>query len=143
MSNIAIVRIKGRIGIDKNIVNTLERLKVHKKYACSVFINPTPSIKGMIKKVNDFVALGELNDEEFKTLVEKRGRLIDKTKKTDLKKAAEEILKGKKYEEANIKPFFRLHSPRGGIDTKNYFGHYKGVLGNHKNKINLLIKRML
>ena len=44
-------------------------------------------------------------------------------------------------EELNMKPFFRLHPPRGGINAKIHFP--KGVLGNNKEKINDLIKRML
>ena len=143
MSNIAVIRIKGQVGIQKKIVDTLERLRVHRKYTCSVFINPSAMTQGMIKKVDNFVAFGEINDDIFKEMVEKRGKLIDKTKKTDLKKAAEEILAGKNPEDVNVKPYFRLHSPRKGIKTKLHFGHGKGVLGNHKDKINELIGRML
>ena len=43
--------------------------------------------------------------------------------------------------EFNIKPFFRLPPPRGGINSKERFP--KGVLGNHREKINELIRRML
>jgi large subunit ribosomal protein L30 len=43
----------------------------------------------------------------------------------------------------NIKPFFRLHPPRGGIDSAKHFGIKKGVLGNNKESINKLIERML
>ena len=95
----------------------------------------------MIKKLRSFVAFGEINDETLGELIEKRGKLIDKTKKTDLKKIAGELKKGKKYEELNLKPFFRLHPPRGGIKSKVHFP--KGVLGNNKEKINKLVERML
>ena len=64
-------------------------------------------------------------------------------KKIDAKKIIEELEKGKKYEEVNVKPFFRLHPPRKGIESKKHFGVGKGVLGNHKDKINKLIERML
>ena len=40
-----------------------------------------------------------------------------------------------------IENFFRLHPPRGGIKSKIHFP--KGVLGDNKEKINDLIKRML
>ena len=75
---------------------------------------------------------------------EKRGKLIDKNKKTDKIKMAEEFLSGrieKKLQDLNIKPFFRLHPPRGGINSKKHFP--KGVLGNNKEQINDLIMRML
>ena len=54
--------------------------------------------------------------------------------------------KGKYFHEnktldgSGIKPFFRLHPPRGGINTKYHFP--KGVLGENK-EINKLILRML
>ena len=56
-------------------------------------------------------------------------------------KIVEELEKGKKYEELNLKPFFRLHPPRKGIKSKLHFP--KGVLGDNKEKINELVKRML
>ena len=51
--------------------------------------------------------------------------------------------KGKTPEHLGLKPFFRLHSPRGGINSKAHFPVRKGVLGDNKEKINELVKRML
>ena len=111
---IAVIRIKGQVKLRKDVVETFDRLKLRKKYSCRV-LEPTKENMGMIKKVENQVAFGEISDETYKKLVEKR-----KTK---------------------IKDFFRLHPPRGGIKTKVHFP--KGVLGNHKEKINELIERML
>ena len=69
----------------------------------------------MIKKVRDFVAFGEINNDMYKKLVEKRKN--------------------------KIKNFFRLHPPRKGIKSKVHYP--KGALGNHKDKINELLERML
>ncbi|MCA9487671.1 MAG: uL30 family ribosomal protein [Nanoarchaeota archaeon] len=121
MSKIAVIRIKGMIGLRKPIVETLDRLRLKRKYACVVIEGTTENL-GMVKKVRDFVAFGEINDETYKALVDKRG---------------------KKDADGKLKPFFRLHPPRGGIETKKHFGVGKGVLGNHKEKINELIMRML
>ena len=140
---IAVVRIKGQVGLKKPIVETLNRLRLRRKYACVVFAKPNKIQEGMIKKVKDFVAFGEINKETFEKLIEARGQLINKKKKIDVKKTIEELEKGKKYEDVNLKPFFRLHPPRGGIDSKKHFGVQKGVLGNHKDKISKLIERML
>lgn len=140
---ICVIRISGEIGLKKDVIETLNRLRLRRKYACIVLANPTKEQIGMIKAVRNFVAYGEITSANFVKLMEVRGRLIDKTKKTDLKKVAEEIEKGKTYEEANIKPFFRLHPPRKGIDSKKHFGVKKGVLGNNKEKINELVERML
>ena len=115
---LAIIRIHGRVGLNKEIIETFNRLRLRRKYSCAVIENPTELNLGMIKKIKNFVAYGEINDETFKALNEKR-----KTK---------------------IKNFFRLHPPRGGIDAKKHFGvTKKGVLGNNKDKINELIMRML
>jgi len=114
---ICVIRISGQVGLRKGIVETLNRLNLRRKYSCIVFEKPSEVQLGMIKKVTDFVAFGEIDDEIYKQLNEKR-----KTKKKD---------------------FFRLHPPRGGIDSKKHFGVKKGVLGNNKDKINELIRRML
>ncbi len=139
---ICIIRIKGNIGINKNIDETLNRLRLRRKYSC-VVLKPKKENLGMIKKIKNFAAFGEINNGVFEKLIEKRGQLIDKNKKTDAKKAVEGINKGKNYEDFNLKPFFRLHPPRGGIDSKIHFGKKKGVLGNHGEKINELVERML
>ncbi|MFW6282997.1 MAG: uL30 family ribosomal protein [Minisyncoccales bacterium] len=139
---IAIIRIKGKTEIRQTIEETLKRLRLRSKYSC-VIVPQTPEYMGMIKKVKDYVAYGNVKNETFEKIVEKRGQPIDKTKKINPKDAVKEIQKGKKYEELNLKPYFRLHPARGGIDTKKHFGVGKGVLGNHKENINKLIERML
>jgi len=113
---IAIIRITGQVGLKKEIIETLYRLKIRKKYSCIV-LNPTKEQMGMIKKVGDFIAYGEISEEMHKKLVEKR--------------------------KTSTKNFFRLHPPRKGIESKKHFGVGKGVLGNHGEKINELIERML
>lgn len=139
---IVAIRIKGDVNIDPKIKETLYRIRLRRKYAC-VVIKPDKTSLGVIKKLTSFIAYGEINDETFQKLIEKRGKLIDKKKKIDTKKVLEEIKKGKKFEELNLKPFFRLHPPRGGIDSGKHFGVKKGVLGNNKEHINKLVERML
>jgi large subunit ribosomal protein L30 len=116
---IAVIRITGQVGLNKEVVETLDRLRLRRKYVCVVLEKPTKEQIGMIEKVRDFVAYGEIDEKTYKELVEKRGKKVD----------------------GKLKPFFRLHPARGGIETKKHFP--KGVLGNHKEKINDLIVRML
>tara|TARA_Y100000310_G_scaffold167546_2_gene167372 strand:+ start:11854 stop:12297 length:444 start_codon:yes stop_codon:yes gene_type:complete len=137
---ICVIRITGRVGINKDVDETLNRLRLRKKYSC-VVLNPKKEQLGMIKKVKDLVAFGEISDEMFEKLIESRKQVIDKDKKIDSKNIVSEIKKGKKYQELNLKPFFRLHPPRKGINAKLHFP--KGVLGNNKNKIDELVGRML
>ena len=117
---IAVIRISGMVKMNKKIEDTLYRMRLRRKYAC-VILEPTKENLGMIKKVKNFVAYGEIDDATYKELVEKRGKKV----------------KGK------LKPFFRLHPARGGMETKKHFGVNKGVLGDNKEKINDLIRRML
>ncbi|MEK6741793.1 MAG: uL30 family ribosomal protein [Nanoarchaeota archaeon] len=138
---ICIIRIRGEVNMDGNVKETLHRLRLRKKYTCIV-LNPNKEQAGMISKVKNLVAFGEISKETFEKLIEKRGQPIDKKKKkVDAKKVVEELESGKKYEDLNLKPFFRLHPARGGINTKIHFP--KGVLGNHGDKINKLVEKML
>lgn len=140
---IAVIRIKGQVGLRKKVIETLNRLNIRRKYSCTIFYNPSKETQGMIKKSNDFVAYGEINKETLKLLIEKRGQLINKNKKINTNDVIKNLEAGKKLKELNLKPFFRLHPPRKGIEAKKHFGVGKGVLGNNKNKINDLIMRML
>lgn len=135
---IATIRISGQVGLNKDIVETLNRLRIRKKYTC-VVLNSTPENIGMIKKVKNNVAFGEIDEKTFEELVKKRGQKIEKEKDIGL-----DVMKTLKWKENNLKPFFRLHPPRGGIDSKKHFGvTKKAVLGDNKKEINNLIKRML
>ena len=138
---ICIIRIRGEVNMDGDVKETLHRLRLRKKYSC-VVINPNKEQEGMLKKVKDLVAFGEISKETFEKLIEKRGQLLDKKKKkADAKKAVGDLESGKKYEDLNLKPFFRLHPARGGMNTKVHFP--KGVLGNNGESINKLVERML
>src|SRR4030042_3431844 len=105
---IAIVRIRGQVNIRATIEETLRRLGLKKKYSCVVIEKPNAVELGMLEKVRDFVAFGEISSEAYKKLVDARGKL------------------------SKSKTHFRLHPPRGGIDSKKHFGVQKGVLGNNK-----------
>lgn len=117
---IAIIRISGDVKIREEARETMMRMGLTRKYSCVVLQKPSAVDLGMIKEIKDFVAFGELDEQTYKELLEKRGKKFkEKTK------------------------VFRLHPPRGGIDSKLHFGQKKGVLGNHGKDINKLVKKML
>jgi len=140
---IAVIRISGEVGINKEVKETLSRLRLRRKYSCVLFDKPKKETLGMIRRVKDFVAFGEIKTETLSMLIEKRAKLLDKSKKLDVKTIVSGLESGKKPEELNIKPFFRLHPPRKGIDSRKHFGVGKGVLGNNKDQLNKLLERML
>jgi large subunit ribosomal protein L30 len=119
---ICIIRIKGQVGVRKDIEETLFRMRLRRKYACIVINKPDEVQLGMIKKLRDFIAYGKISEDVYKELVKKRG-IKDK--------------------DGKLKPFFRLHPPRKGIESKKHFGVGKGVLGDNGEKINELVLRML
>ena len=95
---------------------------------------------GMLEQVKFFVAYGNIDKETLAKLINARGQKVD-GKKFNAEEVAEELINGKSLSDLGFKPFFRLHPPRGGIDSKIQYP--KGVLGNNKNDINKLVERML
>lgn len=137
---ILIIRIAGLVEINQDIQEALFRLRMRRKYS-AVLMKETPANLALLQKIRNFVAYGKVDSETLAQLLLKRGVPVG-NKKLDLLKASDELEK-KSLEELGFKPFFRLHPPRGGIDSKLHFGVKKGVLGDNKEKINDLVRRML
>jgi len=137
---IIVIRIKGMVEIAPKVKETLFRMRLRRKYA-AILLKPTTENMKLLKKVRNHVAYGDLSKETLSKLIEARGQPIDKTKPVNVKAVLEQLDKGSNL---SIKPFFRLHPARGGIDSKKHFGvSKKAVLGDNKDKINDLVERML
>jgi large subunit ribosomal protein L30 len=137
---IAVVRIHGMVKVKSDVAETLDRLRLRRKYAC-VLIDSKDVVKmGMLRRVKQFVAFGFVSDEMLKKLVSARGVMVDKSD-VDADKVVKGLLDSKSLSDLGLKPFFRLHPPRKGIKSKLHFP--KGVLGDNGSKINDLIGRML
>tara|TARA_Y100000310_G_scaffold303027_1_gene340967 strand:- start:111 stop:527 length:417 start_codon:yes stop_codon:yes gene_type:complete len=135
-----VVRIAGQVDLTRKVKETLDRLRVRRKYAATLLAN-TPENQRLLKRVRNFVAYGTADGALVKELIEKRGQALPGKKVSA--DAAKEIEK-KGFEGVGLKPFFRLHPPRGGVDTKLHFGvSKKAVLGDHGEKIGELVGRML
>ena len=140
IKKLAVIRIRGVTGIKKDIKDTLNMLCLYHNNYCVVLNN---NMLGMIRKVKDYVTWGEINDETYRLLIEKRGkefkgRETDSKKKINYKKFI--VINNKKY-----KKYFRLSPPRGGFERKGIKTPFtkSGALGYRKEKINDLIKRMV
>jgi len=139
---IAVIRITGKVNLRKRAEETLSRLRLRKKFTCVIMEEKDKVKIGMLRKAENHVAFGEIDKGTLTRLIEKRGKRKDKKEIKEPEKIAEEILNGKKLEEVGLKPFFRLHPPRGGLkNSKKQFP--RGILGNHGKEINKLIERML
>jgi len=122
---LAVIRIRGIIGLTQKITDTLKMLNLFRKNCCSVVEN-TPSNLGMIKKAKDYITWGEIDQETLKLLIEKRSEINPKDPK-------------------KTKKFFRLNSPKGGFEKKGIKVPFVsgGVLGSRGKKINDLLKKMI
>ena len=141
-----VIRIAGLTGIDENIKYNLDSLRLRKKY-CAILIDDNPDMIGMIKKVTNVVAYGEIDKDTLKHLILKRGRVLG-DKLIDEKKVTEsfinDMIDGKKrMRDIGAKEFFRLHPPKGGFKKSTKCLYPKGVLGNQGKDINKLVMRML
>ena len=141
---IAIIRIRGTIGIRKDIKETLAYLRLNKPNHC-VIVPENEIYLGMIKKVKDYIAYGKIDDKTLKAMIETRGKysFSKPVEKKDVEKVLKLVKEGK-IKESKIKNLFKLQPPKKGFkrSTKKGFNQ-KGILGDNKEKINDLLSRML
>lgn len=106
------IRIRGITNMNAKMEDALNRLRLRRKFA-AVLIDEKDTIKlGMLNKVRSYVAYGKVDEGFVKTLKEKRGQKDSKT--------------------GDLKPFFRLHPPRGGFKKSTKVSYPRGVLGEWK-----------
>jgi len=141
---LAVIRISGMVKVREKIEETLDRLRLRRKYACVIIDSSNKNLMGMLEKVKFYVAYGEIDDKVLSNLIKERAESVEGRKK-EVKINAPEVVsglsEGKKLVDFGLKPFFRLHPPRKGIKSKLQYP--KGVLGNNKKDIGKLIERML
>lgn len=139
----AVIRLRGTVKAKKEVIDTLKMLRLNRKMHC-VLIKETPDLKGMVRRVKDYVTWGEINDDILKLLIQKRGRKIGnrRVSKEEVNKIFNEI-KNNNIKNSGIKPVFRLTPPSKGF-KKSIKQHYpKGELGYRRKEINELLKRMI
>ncbi len=142
INNLAAVRVRGLTQISSKIENTLRMLRLYKNNYCIVVPN-TSNYVGMLKKTKDYITWGEIDDETFKLLVNKRAEDFN-----GMEKDSKNKIKYKDYmfvENKKIKRYFRLNPPRKGFERKGIKHSYQngGALGYRGKDINDLIKRMI
>ena len=139
----AVIRIRGSVGLKKDIKDTLTMLRLNRKMHC-VLVKENECMKGMLQKVRSYISWGEIDDDVLRALIKKRGRKLVDKRLTDAE--AEEVFKKTKEKEkvpGEIKPVFRLNPPSKGF-KKSIKQHYPdGELGYRGKEINELLKRMI
>jgi large subunit ribosomal protein L30 len=147
MDKIIAIRIRGTVNVSEKIGLTLHLLKLRRKFSATLLEKNKINI-GMLEKVKDYIAFGEIDQETLKQLLLKRARKEGDKKIEFAGKTIEEFIKKfwenkAKLEDLKIKPFFRLHPPIGGFKRSIKKAYPKGVLGYYGTKINALVIKML
>src|SRR3989344_4756368 len=89
-----VIRISGMVDVKQKMAETLDRLRLRRKYA-AVLLSENPNNDKILKRVRNFVAYGRITEENLIKLIELRGQKIDKKSKIDSKKISSEIGKKK------------------------------------------------
>lgn len=153
---VAIIRIRGELGLKEEIKDTLKMLKLYKKNTCVVIPN-SPQYVGMLDRVKECITWGEIDQETFKELLRRRGKIVGSAPLTedylkqksslDFNNFVKEYFEFKKEikEVPGLKPFFRLSPPKGGFERKGVKTPFSlgGSFGYRKDKINELIRKMI
>ncbi|MCU4924728.1 50S ribosomal protein L30 [Halobacteria archaeon AArc-dxtr1] len=152
----AIVQIRGEVNRQEGVDDTLSMLNIHNVNHAAL-VPETDAYRGMITKVNDFVAFGEPSQEVLETLLEKRaepleGRqadvdeewLAENTDYDDFGALATALLDEETtLREQGLSPTLRLHPPRGGHEGIKHAAIEGGQLGKHTTEeINALLESM-
>ncbi|ETA68677.1 MAG: large subunit ribosomal protein [Methanolobus sp.] len=150
----ALIRIRGDVNVRGNIKDTLKMLRLHKVNHC-VLLADNPHNAGMIQKVKDYVAFGEISADSLAEVLANRGRLEGDERLTDeyvaentdydsIKSFAQSVCDGNATlkDVPKLKPVFRLHPPRKGHAGIKRTVQQGGVLGNHGEDINKLLRKM-
>jgi large subunit ribosomal protein L30 len=149
----AIIRLRGSAGINRNVEDTLQMLRLKAVNNC-VIVQETVDYKGMLEKVKDSITWGEIDKDVLISMLKKRLRLKsnEKINEKEFKsvtgyeseKLVDMLIGGKiKLKDLEkIEPVFRLTPPSKGF--KSIKEHYpKGDLGYRGKEINELLKRMI
>lgn len=117
---IAVILLRGLVGVRGDIKETLFGLNLRKKHACAI-LKDSPQVRGMLKKVQDFTTFGPINDATLKALTQKRKPVNEN------------------------KQVYFLAPPRGGFERKGIKQPFTvgGALGDRRDAINDLIMKML
>tara|TARA_Y100000310_G_C20443524_1_gene697248 strand:- start:121 stop:597 length:477 start_codon:yes stop_codon:yes gene_type:complete len=152
---LAVVRVRGEVGVRKPITDTMKILRLYHKNYCAL-VWASESAFGMVKKIQDYITFGEIDEATLIDLLKERGRIAGnkrlteeflKARKLTYESLAKELISGKKTlkDIEGIKLFFRLSPPRKGFERKGIKQPFSigGALGYRKEKINALVRRML
>lgn len=140
----ALVQLRGEVDMSQDVADTLDMLNIHNVNHCAL-IPETDTYRGMVTKVNDYVAHGTPSVEVVETLLSKRAEplkgssadvdeewLAENTDYDDFAALAEALVAEETtLRDQGLSPTLRLHPPRGGHDGLKHSATEGGQLGKH------------
>jgi len=138
----AIIRVRGSINVSPDTKKTFELLNLKSVNHCSIWQENNAKLR-MLKKVENYSTFGTIGETDLKELLKTRGKAI--TGELDVDAAVKGLMAGKKSKEVNLKNCFKLSPPKHGYERKGIKKPFSlgGALGDRKEKVNILIKKML
>ena len=141
--------------MSQDVKDTLKMLNVHNVNHCAL-VPEEDTYRGMVTKVNDFVAYGEPSQDVLETILRTRGEplegdadvddawVADNTDYDDIESLATALLDEETtLRDAGLAPVLRLHPPRKGHDGLKHPTKEGGQLGKHTtDQIDTLLKAM-
>jgi large subunit ribosomal protein L30 len=150
MPSILVVNMRGTVNLNADQRKTLEQLRIDRRYSATIIPDESGYV-GMLHRIKDKVAWCRADPETAAKLLKHRA-IIDssieqswKKSQNELNKLAAQMAQGtvKLKDVAGLKPWFRLHPPRGGFRRSLRRGYsQKGILGENP-ELPTLVDRMI
>jgi large subunit ribosomal protein L30 len=150
-----IIRLRGTQNLNPKTKDTLKYMRLN-RVNHAVVLPESDTTKGMLQVAKDYVTWGEVDAKTLAQVIRTRGRLVGDNPITDAHVAkhtsfktidalAEAIVSGKAaYRDVpDVKPIFRLHPARHGLEGIKRSVQAGGALGYRGATINDLLGRML
>ena len=151
----AIVQLRGEVNQSQGVRDTLSMLNLHRVNHLTL-VPETDTYRGMITKVNDWVAHGTPSEETVALLIAKRAEpeegdadiddewVAEHTDYDDIDALAAALVDEETtLSEQGLSPTLRLHPPRGGHDGIKHPVKEGGVLGKQSTEeIDDLLEKM-
>lgn len=149
-----VVRMRGSWGSRSKTEGTLRLMHLTRRYHATV-LRANGSSAGMLKEGGNYLAWGPADAKTLESMLTKRAEVLGgkpltteylskNSKYKSLSDFAGALAKGDATmtEVKGLKPLFRLHPPRGGIESVKRSGK-EGSLGNRGAAVNEMVMRML
>ena len=151
----ALVQVRGEVDMSYEVQDTIDMLNLGRVNHC-VFVPDTDTYRGMVTKVNDWVAHGEPSADVVAELVRTRAEpakgdddvtdewVSENTDYDGIDALAEALVDEETtLREQGLSPTLRLHPPRGGHDGIKHPTKEGGQLGKHSTEeIDSLLTQM-